>query len=53
MQDTGASNIGADREAAGRAEPQVPPVQKEKKKKKKSSRSSPSVTLQNPPTGFG
>ncbi|KAK1680776.1 hypothetical protein QYE76_041624 [Lolium multiflorum] len=41
MQDTGASNIGADPEAAGRAEPQVPPVQKEKKKKK-SSRSSPS-----------
>nr|XP_051221184.1 formin-like protein 16 [Lolium perenne] len=35
------SNIGADTEAAGRAEPQVPPVQKSKKKKK-TSRSSPS-----------
>nr|XP_051205534.1 uncharacterized protein LOC127319595 [Lolium perenne] len=43
MEDTGASNISADPEAAGRAEPQVPPVQKEKKKKK-SSRSSPSKT---------
>ncbi|KAK1574562.1 hypothetical protein QYE76_017542 [Lolium multiflorum] len=39
-QDTGASNIGADSEAAGRAEPQVPPVLK--RKKKKTSHSSPS-----------
>nr|XP_051197201.1 pollen-specific leucine-rich repeat extensin-like protein 1 [Lolium perenne] len=43
-QDTGASNIGADTEAAGRAEPQVPPVRKEKKKKK-SSCSSPSKAV--------
>nr|XP_051229800.1 uncharacterized protein LOC127347676 [Lolium perenne] len=47
-QDTGASNIGADTEAAGRAEPQVPPVLKEKKKKKKkSSCSSPSKAVPN------
>ncbi|KAK1698691.1 hypothetical protein QYE76_015388 [Lolium multiflorum] len=39
-QDTGASNIGADSKAAGRAEPQVPPVLK--RKKKKTSHSSPS-----------
>ncbi|KAK1684586.1 hypothetical protein QYE76_045434 [Lolium multiflorum] len=46
-QDTGASNTGAEEEAAGRAEPLVPPVQKEKKKKKKkkSSRSSPSKAV--------
>ncbi|KAK1605052.1 hypothetical protein QYE76_028725 [Lolium multiflorum] len=31
-QDTGASNIGAEEEAAGRAEPLVPPVPKKKKK---------------------
>ncbi|KAK1668408.1 hypothetical protein QYE76_056567 [Lolium multiflorum] len=45
MQDAGASNIGADPEAVGRAETQVPPVQKEKKKKKKSSHSSPSKAV--------
>ncbi|KAK1612507.1 hypothetical protein QYE76_036180 [Lolium multiflorum] len=39
-QDTGASNIGADDEAAGRAEPLVPPAPK--RKKKKNSNSSPS-----------
>ncbi|KAK1631708.1 hypothetical protein QYE76_006023 [Lolium multiflorum] len=36
-QDTGASNIGAEEEAAGRAEPSVPPVLEKKKKKKSSS----------------
>ncbi|KAK1613363.1 hypothetical protein QYE76_037036 [Lolium multiflorum] len=40
-QDTGASNIGAGEETAGRAEPLVPPVP-EKKKKKKTKVSSPS-----------
>ncbi|KAK1651642.1 hypothetical protein QYE76_069447 [Lolium multiflorum] len=36
-EDTGASNIGAEEEAAGRAEPLVPPVPKIKKKKTKAS----------------
>nr|XP_051202203.1 vegetative cell wall protein gp1-like [Lolium perenne] len=42
-QDTGASNIGADSEAAGGGEPQVPPVPK--RKKKKTADSSPSKTV--------
>ncbi|KAK1648061.1 hypothetical protein QYE76_065866 [Lolium multiflorum] len=44
-EDTGASNIGADSEAAGRAEPLVPPVPK--KKKKKTTGSSPSKPVPN------
>ncbi|KAK1677619.1 hypothetical protein QYE76_038467 [Lolium multiflorum] len=40
-QDTGASNTGADSEAAGRAEPLVPPVPKKKKKATESSTSKP------------
>nr|XP_051190671.1 uncharacterized protein LOC127303998 [Lolium perenne] len=42
-QDTGASNTNADTEAAGRAEPQVPPAPK--KKKKRTPASSPSKTV--------
>nr|XP_051229647.1 uncharacterized protein LOC127347507 [Lolium perenne] len=42
-QDTDASNIGTDSEAAGRAEPQVPPVLK--RKKKKTADSSPSKSV--------
>ncbi|KAK1666839.1 hypothetical protein QYE76_054998 [Lolium multiflorum] len=43
-QDTGASNIGADTEAAGRAEPLVPSAPK-RKKKKKNSTSSPAKSV--------
>ncbi|KAK1605100.1 hypothetical protein QYE76_028773 [Lolium multiflorum] len=46
-QDIGASNIGADEEAAGRAEPLVPPVPK-RKKKKKTKESSPSKPMPDP-----
>ncbi|KAK1626901.1 hypothetical protein QYE76_001216 [Lolium multiflorum] len=42
-QDTGASNIGADTEAAGRAEPLVPSAPKRKKKKKLTSSPAKSV----------
>ena len=45
-QDTGASNTGADSEAAGRAEPLVPPVPK--KKKNKTAESSPSKPVPPP-----
>ncbi|KAK1665246.1 hypothetical protein QYE76_053405, partial [Lolium multiflorum] len=43
-QDAGASNMGAGKEPAGRAEPLVPPVL-EKKKKKKTKMSSPSKAV--------
>ncbi|KAK1601845.1 hypothetical protein QYE76_007543 [Lolium multiflorum] len=42
-QDTGASNMGAGKEPAGRAEPSVPPVL-EKKKKKTSSKTAPEAS---------
>ncbi|KAK1606553.1 hypothetical protein QYE76_030226 [Lolium multiflorum] len=44
-QDTGASNMGAGKEPAGRAEPSVPPVLEKKKRKKTSSKTAPEASL--------
>ncbi|KAK1610286.1 hypothetical protein QYE76_033959 [Lolium multiflorum] len=44
-QDTGASNMGAGKEPAGRAEPSVPPVLEKKKKKKTSSKAAPETSV--------
>nr|XP_051229265.1 uncharacterized protein LOC127347079 [Lolium perenne] len=44
-QDTRASNMGAGKEPAGRAEPSVPPVLEKKKKKKTSSRAAPETSV--------
>ncbi|KAK1678107.1 hypothetical protein QYE76_038955 [Lolium multiflorum] len=44
-QDTGASNMGAGKEPAGRAEPSVPPVPEKKKKKKTSSKAAPETSV--------
>ncbi|KAK1617924.1 hypothetical protein QYE76_023441 [Lolium multiflorum] len=44
-QDTGASNMGAGKEPAGRAEPSVPPVPEKKKKKKTSSKTAPEASV--------
>ncbi|KAK1650894.1 hypothetical protein QYE76_068699 [Lolium multiflorum] len=50
---TGASNMGAGKEPAGRAEPSVPPVPEKKKRKKTSSKTAPKAsapeTLAPPP----
>ncbi|KAK1617810.1 hypothetical protein QYE76_023327 [Lolium multiflorum] len=43
-QDTGASNMGAGKEPAGRAEPSVPPVLEKKKRKKTSSKTAPEAS---------
>ncbi|KAK1680933.1 hypothetical protein QYE76_041781 [Lolium multiflorum] len=43
-QDTGASNMGAGKETAGRAEPSVPPVPEKKKRKKTSSKTAPEAS---------
>ncbi|KAK1643760.1 hypothetical protein QYE76_061565 [Lolium multiflorum] len=43
-QDTGASNMGAGKEPAGRAEPSVPPVPEKKKRKKTSSKTAPEAS---------
>ncbi|KAK1680635.1 hypothetical protein QYE76_041483 [Lolium multiflorum] len=44
-QDIGASNMGAGKEPAGRAEPFVPPVLEKKKKKKTSSKTAPETSV--------
>ncbi|KAK1627057.1 hypothetical protein QYE76_001372 [Lolium multiflorum] len=43
-QDTGASNMGAGKDPAGRAEPSVPPVLEKKKRKKTSSKTAPEAS---------
>ncbi|KAK1649604.1 hypothetical protein QYE76_067409 [Lolium multiflorum] len=43
-QDTGASNMGAGKDPAGRAEPSVPPVPEKKKRKKTSSKPAPEAS---------